>query len=116
MCERMARNHPEIFFASMHPGWADTPAVRSSMPDFYEKMKVIIIHVLKYVSNYHSTAVSNKIIRFKGKASYSRARCRYTRLACNFYRRQGACVRIIFPGQSTCFYTFTFGLDAHFGH
>lgn len=23
----------------MHPGWADTPAVRSSMPDFYEKMK-----------------------------------------------------------------------------
>lgn len=47
MCERMARNHPEIFFASMHPGWADTPAVRSSMPDFYEKMKVIIIHVLK---------------------------------------------------------------------
>lgn len=23
----------------MHPGWADTPAVRSSMPDFYNKMK-----------------------------------------------------------------------------
>ncbi|CAL8127437.1 unnamed protein product [Orchesella dallaii] len=39
MCERFAKNHPEIFFASMHPGWADTPAVRSSMPDFYEKMK-----------------------------------------------------------------------------
>jgi len=23
----------------MHPGWADTPAVRTSMPDFYNKMK-----------------------------------------------------------------------------
>ena len=22
----------------MHPGWADTPAVRSSMPDFHAKM------------------------------------------------------------------------------
>lgn len=26
-------------FVSMHPGWSDTPAVRTSMPDFYEKMK-----------------------------------------------------------------------------
>ncbi len=41
----MARNHPEIYFASMHPGWADTPAVRASMPDFYEKMKVVVTHV-----------------------------------------------------------------------
>lgn len=23
----------------MHPGWSDTPSVRTSMPDFYEKMK-----------------------------------------------------------------------------
>ena len=23
----------------MHPGWADTPGVRASMPSFYEKMK-----------------------------------------------------------------------------
>lgn len=28
-----------IFFCTAHPGWADTPAVRSSMPDFYAKMK-----------------------------------------------------------------------------
>lgn len=28
-----------IFFCTAHPGWADTPAVRSSMPEFYEKMK-----------------------------------------------------------------------------
>jgi dehydrogenase/reductase SDR family protein 12 len=39
MCEQYARKYPEIFFAAMHPGWADTPAVRSSMPGFYEKMK-----------------------------------------------------------------------------
>jgi dehydrogenase/reductase SDR family protein 12 len=23
----------------MHPGWSDTPSVRTAMPDFYEKMK-----------------------------------------------------------------------------
>ena len=23
----------------MHPGWVDTPALKQSMPDFYEKMK-----------------------------------------------------------------------------
>ena len=28
-----------IYFASMHPGWADTPAVRSAMPEFHAKMK-----------------------------------------------------------------------------
>ncbi|KAA0715802.1 Dehydrogenase/reductase SDR family member 12 [Triplophysa tibetana] len=39
MTEQWAAQHKEIHFSSMHPGWADTPAVRSSMPDFYEKMK-----------------------------------------------------------------------------
>jgi len=39
MTEQYASKYPDIFFASMHPGWADTPAVRSAMPDFYEKMK-----------------------------------------------------------------------------
>lgn len=39
MTEQWATQHKEIHFSSMHPGWADTPAVRSSMPDFYEKMK-----------------------------------------------------------------------------
>ncbi|XP_068234906.1 dehydrogenase/reductase SDR family member 12-like [Palaemon carinicauda] len=39
MTERLAVQHPEIHFSCMHPGWADTPAVRSSMPDFYNKMK-----------------------------------------------------------------------------
>eukprot|EP00116_Pleurobrachia_bachei_P001931 sb/3462193/ len=39
MVEEWARRYPDIMFSSMHPGWADTPAVRSAMPDFYEKMK-----------------------------------------------------------------------------
>ncbi|XP_060642863.2 dehydrogenase/reductase SDR family member 12 [Anolis sagrei] len=39
MTEQWAKAHPSIHFSSMHPGWADTPAVQSSMPDFYEKMK-----------------------------------------------------------------------------
>jgi len=28
-----------VFFATMHPGWADTNAVRVAMPDFYEKFE-----------------------------------------------------------------------------
>lgn len=39
MTEQYAKQFPDIYFASMHPGWADTPAVRTSMPDFYNKMK-----------------------------------------------------------------------------
>ncbi|KAG5282821.1 hypothetical protein AALO_G00034980 [Alosa alosa] len=39
LTERWAQQHKEIHFSSMHPGWADTPAVRSSMPDFHAKMK-----------------------------------------------------------------------------
>jgi len=39
MTEHYARKNPSIHFSCMHPGWADTPAVRSSMPEFYEKMK-----------------------------------------------------------------------------
>ncbi|UJR19630.1 hypothetical protein I4U23_022764 [Adineta vaga] len=39
MSERLARRHPSIFFASWHPGWVDTPAVRSAMPSFYAKMQ-----------------------------------------------------------------------------
>ncbi|XP_067670565.1 dehydrogenase/reductase SDR family member 12-like [Haliotis asinina] len=39
MTEQFANSHPQIHFSCMHPGWADTPAVRSAMPDFYNKMK-----------------------------------------------------------------------------
>ncbi|CAD5116592.1 DgyrCDS5468 [Dimorphilus gyrociliatus] len=39
MTVHFAQQYPEIFFSSMHPGWADTPAVRSAMPDFHRRMK-----------------------------------------------------------------------------
>jgi len=39
LTEGWAREYTNIHFSVMHPGWADTPAVRSSMPDFYEKMR-----------------------------------------------------------------------------
>jgi len=39
MTEEYAQQYPDIFWASMHPGWSDTPAVRTSMPEFHAKMK-----------------------------------------------------------------------------
>lgn len=37
--EKLAEQYPQINFSSMHPGWADTAAVRTAMPNFYEKYK-----------------------------------------------------------------------------
>lgn len=37
--EEWAKCHPDIHFSTTHPGWSDTPAVRTAMPDFYAKMK-----------------------------------------------------------------------------
>ncbi|KAG0710306.1 Dehydrogenase/reductase SDR family member 12 [Chionoecetes opilio] len=37
--EQWTAQHPQVHFSVMHPGWADTPAVRTSMPEFYAKMK-----------------------------------------------------------------------------
>ena len=39
MAERFAAQNPSIYFATWHPGWVDTPAVRSAMPAFYAKMQ-----------------------------------------------------------------------------
>ena len=39
MTEQWAKKHPEIKFFTMHPGWADTPAVQTSMPDFHARLK-----------------------------------------------------------------------------
>ncbi|XP_067948241.1 dehydrogenase/reductase SDR family member 12-like [Watersipora subatra] len=39
LSELYAVRHPGVHFSTMHPGWADTPAVRDAMPSFYEKMK-----------------------------------------------------------------------------
>nr|XP_039258437.1 dehydrogenase/reductase SDR family member 12-like [Styela clava] len=38
LTEELAKLHPDVHFSTMHPGWADTPAVRSSMPDFHRQM------------------------------------------------------------------------------
>lgn len=39
LTERWAAQHKQIHFSSMHPGWADTPAVQTSMPSFHAKMQ-----------------------------------------------------------------------------
>lgn len=39
MTERWAAENPNITYYVMHPGWADTPAVQNSMPDFHRKMQ-----------------------------------------------------------------------------
>ncbi len=37
--ELWATANPEVTFSSMHPGWADTPGVRASLPTFYRWTK-----------------------------------------------------------------------------
>ena len=32
--EMWAQKQPDVHFAAMHPGWADTPGVKSSLPTF----------------------------------------------------------------------------------
>lgn len=38
MTDFFARNSPQIYFGSMHPGWSDTPGVQTSLPGFRDKM------------------------------------------------------------------------------
>ncbi|MER2559126.1 MAG: SDR family NAD(P)-dependent oxidoreductase [Myxococcaceae bacterium] len=42
LSEQWAVKHPDVTFSTMHPGWADTPAVRSSLPRFYRVTKGIL--------------------------------------------------------------------------
>ncbi|KAM9710038.1 dehydrogenase/reductase SDR family member 12 [Menidia menidia] len=39
LTERWAKQHTDVHFSCMHPGWADTPAVQTSMPSFHAKMQ-----------------------------------------------------------------------------
>lgn len=39
MAEQYAEENSSIFHASAHPGWADTPSVRSALPDFHKRME-----------------------------------------------------------------------------
>ncbi|XP_054617261.1 dehydrogenase/reductase SDR family member 12-like [Dunckerocampus dactyliophorus] len=38
LTEQWAREYPAIHFSVMHPGWVDTPAVSTSMPQFHSMM------------------------------------------------------------------------------
>ena len=40
--ELWAAKEPGVMFAAMHPGWADTPSVRSSLPKFYRWMRPLL--------------------------------------------------------------------------
>ncbi len=40
--ELWAAREPEVMFAAMHPGWADTPGVRASLPKFYQWTKRLL--------------------------------------------------------------------------
>ena len=35
MTTKFAESHPDVTFSSVHPGWAETPGVRSSIPGFF---------------------------------------------------------------------------------
>ncbi|KAI8770526.1 dehydrogenase/reductase SDR family member 12 [Biomphalaria glabrata] len=39
MASVYAKMYPKVRFSSMHPGWADTQGVQTSLPGFYNKMK-----------------------------------------------------------------------------
>ena len=39
LTEWWAASQPRVQWSVMHPGWADTPAVRAAMPEFHAKMK-----------------------------------------------------------------------------
>ncbi|XP_030629025.1 dehydrogenase/reductase SDR family member 12 [Chanos chanos] len=39
MTGALAKEHPKIHFSVMHPGWADTPAVATAMPQFHQMMR-----------------------------------------------------------------------------
>jgi dehydrogenase/reductase SDR family protein 12 len=42
LTEVWAERHPETAFFSMHPGWADTPAVKTSIPRFWSLTRSIL--------------------------------------------------------------------------
>lgn len=40
--EMWAVERPDVWFAAMHPGWADTPGVRTSLPRFFALTRAIL--------------------------------------------------------------------------
>jgi dehydrogenase/reductase SDR family protein 12 len=39
LCKYYARHFPKVGFFSMHPGWAETPGVKTQIPGFYDTFK-----------------------------------------------------------------------------
>ncbi|KFV71106.1 Dehydrogenase/reductase SDR family member 12, partial [Dryobates pubescens] len=64
LTEQWAKAHRNIHFSVMHPGWADTPAVRSSMPDFYERMRSSLRTEAQGADTVVWLAVSSEAARF----------------------------------------------------
>ena len=69
MTEEWAKKYADVQFTSMHPGWADTPAVRTSMPGFYEKMKDKLRTVEQGADTVVWLAVSNNTVATDPKSS-----------------------------------------------
>lgn len=42
LAKRWAQERPGVVFAAMHPGWADTPGVSSSLPTFHKLTKGVL--------------------------------------------------------------------------
>lgn len=65
MTESWAGNHPAVHWSVMHPGWADTPAVRTAMPDFHAKMKEKLRSVEQGADTVVWLAVSPAALQFE---------------------------------------------------
>lgn len=65
LTESLAGKHPGIHWSVMHPGWADTPAVRTAMPDFHAKMKDKLRSVEQGADTVVWLAVSPAAIQFE---------------------------------------------------
>lgn len=64
IAQQLALCYPKIHFSSMHPGWADTPAVRSAMPEFYNKMKDKLRNAEQGADTATWLAISNAALKF----------------------------------------------------
>jgi dehydrogenase/reductase SDR family protein 12 len=47
--EEARKQAPAVFFASTHPGWVDTPGVRSSIPDFFQTFQPYLRNLVEGV-------------------------------------------------------------------
>ena len=39
MIDNYTKNYPKVYFATMHPGFCDTPGLKIALPLFYKKSK-----------------------------------------------------------------------------